>query len=326
MKRRVMLLATGGTIASTIDETGAAVLSLSAADLAATVPPVPGVEVVPVDAEHIPSWNLDPPTMLRLARRVEEALADAYGVVVTHGTDTLEETAYLLDLTIHAEGPVVVTGAMRNASRLGADGPRNLEAALLVATEASAVGGGCYVVLGDEIHAAADVTKTHSTNPATFASPWLGPLGAVDGRTVALLRRPLPRRTYAVRHADAKVPLVKVAAGMDDALVRAALASGADGLVVEGTGEGHVPASWVPALRDAVFGGLPVVLTSRTFFGPVLPEYGGPGGGRDLRRSGLISGGRRSGLKARIELICALGAGLHGDELRAAFEGEVVDP
>lgn len=319
MTRRVVLLATGGTISCTRDSSGAAVRTLGAADLLASVPKPAGTDVRAVDAdEPFSSWNIDPPTMLALTRQVERELADADGLVVTHGTDTIEETAYFLDLAVRSDKPVVVTGAMRNASLAGADGPRNIEAAVLLAGHPDAPGG-CTVLLNDQAHAAPDVAKTHSTNPATFASPWLGPLGTVEADTVALLRGRPARRRYDVSRADARVPLVTVAAGMDDTLIRAALASGIDGLVVAGAGVGHVPAVWMPALREAVGRGLPVVITSRTGAGPVRAEYGGPGGGVDVRESGLINGGRRPGLKARIELVCALGAGESVESIRETF-------
>lgn len=317
MTSTIALLATGGTISCTVDETGAAVRTLGASDLVANAPQPPGIEVTAIDAEAFSSWNIDGPTMLRLARRVDELLAEADGVVVTHGTDTIEETAYFLDLAVRSDKPVVVTGAMRNASLAGADGPRNMEAAFAVAARPDL--SGCFVVLNDEVHAGAEVSKSHSANPATFVSPWLGPLGAVEGQTVSMLRGRPPRRRYEVTDAAARVPLVKVAAGMDDTLVRAAVAAPSDGVVVEGAGVGHLPASWLPPLRDAVSAGTPVVITSRTGAGPVRAEYGGPGGGIDVRDSGLISGGRRPGPKARIELICALGAGLRGDALRTTF-------
>lgn len=319
--RTVTLLATGGTISCTIDSAGAAVPTLSAADLVASFPAVPGVRVVPVDAARFSSWNVTVSQLLELSQRVQEALSDSDGVVVTQGTDTLEETAYLLHLTVGSSRPVVVTGAMRNASLPGHDGPRNLQAAVLTAASSSAVGRGCLVVLNDEIHLAGRVSKRHSTSLSTFVSPESGPVGAVDGSSVTFFGPAVPRRTYAVSASSGsvRVPLVKVAVGLDAALLEGVLAAGVDGLVLEGTGVGHVPASWMPAIRSAVAAGVPVVLATRTGAGPVRAEYGGPGGGHDLAAAGVILAGRRTGLMARIELICALGAGLRGEEVRAAF-------
>jgi L-asparaginase len=319
--RTVTLLATGGTISCTLDDAGAAVPTLYAADLAASFPAIPGVRVVPIDAARFSSWNVTVPELLELSRRVQAALEGSDGVVVTQGTDTLEETAYLLHLTVASSRPVVVTGAMRNASVPGHDGPANLQAAALTAASSSSVGRGCLVVFNDEIHLAGRVSKRHSTSLSTFVSPETGPVGAVDGSLVTFFGPPVPRRTYDVSSAGARVPLLKVAVGLDPAVLEGALSTGVDGLVVEGTGMGHVPASWVPAIRAAVAAGVPVLLATRTGAGPVGAAYGGPGGGHDLAEAGVILAGRRTGLMARIELICALGAGLRGDDVRAAFEG-----
>jgi L-asparaginase len=318
--RTVTLLATGGTIACTVDAAGAAVPTLFAADLASSFPAPPGVRVVPVDVARFSSWNVTVPELLALSRRVTAALDECDGVVVTQGTDTLEETAYLLHLTVASSRPVVVTGAMRNASLPGHDGPRNLQAAVLTAASASSAERGCLVVFNDEIHLAGRVSKRHSTSMSTFQSPETGPMGAVDGSAVTYFGPPVARRTYSVNSGDARVPVLKVAVGLDASALEAVLAAGIDGLVLEGTGVGHVPASWVPAVRSAVAAGVPVVLATRTGAGPVRAEYGGPGGGHDLAAAGVILAGRRTGLMARIELICALGAGLRGEQLRAAFE------
>lgn len=319
--RSVTLLATGGTISCTLDAAGAAVPTLLAEDLVSSFPSVPGVRVVPVDVARFSSWNVTMPELLELSRRVQAALDESDGVVLTQGTDTLEETAYLLHLTVGSSRPVVVTGAMRNASLPGHDGPRNLQAAVLTAASSSAAGRGCLVVFNDEIHLGGRVSKRHSTSLSTFVSPETGPVGAVDGSSVTFFEPPAPRRTYAVSEATARVPLLKMAVGLDALSLEGALAAGVDGLVLEGSGVGHVPATWVPVIRSAVDAGVPVVLATRTGAGPVRAEYGGPGGGHDLASAGVILAGRRTGLMARIELICALGAGLSGEALRAAFEG-----
>ena len=284
------LLATGGTISCTLDASGAAVPTLVAADLVSSFPAVPGVRVVPVDAARFSSWNVTVPELLELSRRVQDALEDSDGVVVTQGTDTLEETAYLLHLTVSSSRPVVVTGAMRNASLPGHDGPRNLQAAVLTAAAPPSSGRGCLVVLNDEIHLGGRVSKRHSTSLSTFVSPETGPVGAVDGSVVTYFAPPVPRRTYAVSSGSARVPVLRVAVGLEASLLEAAVAAGVDGLVIEGTGVGHVPATWVPGIRSAIAAGVPVVLATRTGAGPVRAEYGGPGGGHDLASVGVILG------------------------------------
>src|SRR5262249_37532231 len=151
------------------------------------------------------------------------------------------------------------------------------------------------------------VSKRHSTSLSTFVSPETGPVGAVDGSCVNFFGPAVPRRTYQVPSGTARVPLLKVAVGLGETLLGGALAAGLDGLVLEGTGVGHVPSSWMPGIGSAMSRGLPVVLATRTGAGPVRAEYGGPGGGHDLASAGVILAGRRTGLMARIELICALG-------------------
>jgi L-asparaginase len=326
--RRVALLATGGTIASAQGPDGRLVPRLAAADLLGRLPEPPPVAVEAHDTERVAGWNMTPPRMLDLARQAGELLGDgASGVVVTHGTDTIEETAALLHLAVQAGGPVVVTGAMRHDGAAGgSDGPANLLDALRVAADPAAAGRGCLVVMHGQVHVAPWVTKAHSHALEAFASPGRGPVGVIEpGGAVVFHERPAPRRTLAVADASADVALVRMAAGAGDAPLRAALAHRADGIVIEGSGLGHVPGAWMPALVEAVGAGIPVVRTSRAAAGGTGVVYDGPGGDSELRAAGVIDGGERSGLAARIELICAIGAGLRGDELRAWFEPRSAD-
>jgi L-asparaginase len=317
-----VVVTTGGTIASRVDEAGAVVPLVTGAELLDLVPGLDEVAKVElVDFAQLPSWNLEPDVLLQLARRTDELLAGgAAGVVVTQGTDTLEETAYLLDLTVQSRRPVVVTGAMRNNSELGADGPRNLYNAVRVAADPAAAGRGVLVVFNEEIHAAREVTKTHSFNVSTFRSPYAGPIGYTDTAGVVFTRRPEPTPKLAPTSLAQDVYLLKMALGIGDRLVRCCVQAAVDGIVIEGTGLGHVPGKVVPAIRSAVDAGIPVVLTSRTFAGRVLPLYGSPGGGQELREAGVIFAGDLSGHKARLELMAALGAGLRGEKLRARFQ------
>jgi len=314
----VALCATGGTISCTTGPDGVAVPTLMAAELLASTVPPAGVRVSPIDVERWASWDAQLPGLLRLAGRVEELLAEHDAVVVTHGTDTLEEAAAFLHHTVRGDRPVIVTGAMRNASQPGADGPANLRAAFAVAAHPAAVGRGCLVVLGDVVFLAGEATKGHSSNPATFTAPGRGPVGAVDFDRVAFFREAVPRTRYAVQRADLDVPLIVAAVGMGARTVTAALA-GADGLVVAGFGAGHLPAAWVAPLAAATAAGRPVVLTSRTGAGPVPGSYGGPGGDLDVAAAGVIGGGYRNPYAARMELVCALGAGLTTEQIRASF-------
>ncbi|MCU1617734.1 MAG: L-asparaginase [Frankiales bacterium] len=305
---RLALVATGGTIACTLDADGRAVRTLAADDLlAATIVPA-GVEVTTTNFGLMPSWDLTPPAMLELARRVEKLAADFDGVVVTHGTDTLEETATLLSLAIRTPVPVVVTGAMRASGEPDADGPANIATALAVAADPASHGRGTLVAFGDEVHLATRVSKRHSSALLPFGSPATGPVGVVHDGTVTFLAPPVPPTTYDVTHAHADVPLVVACAGAPVRLARAAL-DGADGLVVAGMGLGHLPSPWMDLLGDAVRRGVPVVRATRTGAGPAAGRYSGPGGDIDAEERGLMSAGHRTPAAARIELICVLGAG-----------------
>jgi len=314
-KRRssIRLIALGGTIsrdAAAIDNRP----RHSAADLVGTVPAVAEfADVVPTDLTRVSSSALALADIVALATAIREA-ADAGhdGVVVTHGTDTIEETAYLLALMIPRFFPTVLTGAMRTAGALGADGPANLLAAMRVAAT-SAVGLlGPVVVLQDEIHLARWVTKVHTARSAAFASPGWGPIGAVHEGCVRLWGAPLDE-DYLAAPADltARVELVWVALGTDGLLVDAVVDQ-VDGLVVAAAGGGHVAPVLADSLGRAVLNGIPVVLASRTGSGPVLEDtYSGIGAERHLLSLGLRPAGTLTPVKARLRLIVAISGGLH---------------
>ncbi|HET6909143.1 MAG TPA: asparaginase, partial [Mycobacteriales bacterium] len=267
-----------------------------------------GVEARPVDGSIGSSWDITPPAMLELGRRVDAELETADGVVVTHGTDTLEETAAMLSFVLRTDAPVVLTGAMRPSLTPGADGPANLRDALLVASSDDARGRGALVVFAGTIHRATSVAKVHSASLTAFQSPNSGPVGYVREGRVSFMSNPLRPRHYEVTRADAVVPLLTAVAGGSPRWVEAAL-DGADGAVIAGMGLGHAPSSWLPLLGAAVGRGVPVVMASRTGAGPTGGNYAGPGGDEDVRRQGLLSAGYRTPWCARIELICALAAG-----------------
>jgi L-asparaginase len=325
----VALFTLGGTIAMAghrEDSGGAVVARLTGADLTAAVPGLADLaEPLDVhDVHAVPSADLTFTHVLDLLARASRAVREgAPGVVVTQGTDTLEETAYLADLVWPHAAPLVLTGAMRNPTLAGADGPANLLAAARVAASDTARGLGALVVLNDEIHAARWVRKTHSTSTATFASPALGPVGHVaEGRVRVLARperhEPLPAPAAAPGADPVRVALYTVTLDDDGALLEG-LAGTHQGLVVAGFGVGHVPSALAPVL-----GGLarrvPVVLTSRTGAGPVLRHtYGAIGSETDLQRRGLINGGLLGPYKARVLLRVLLAGGADRDAVAAAF-------
>jgi L-asparaginase len=319
----VHLITTGGTIASRIDSvTGAAVPVVHPHELLAQVPALADIaEIQITEFCLVSSWNITPQMVADLARTIQTVLEDpaVAGVVVAHGTDTMEETAFALDLLLDVPAPVVLTGAMRNASQPGPDGPRNLLSAVRVAADPAVRGLGVLVVMNDEVHAARHVTKTHTTALDTFASPGLGSIGLVDDEGLWLRWRPVRLPRLPLSDPETKVYLVKMAAGMDDLLLRAVLESGGRGVVLEGSGAGHVYEGWEASIEALVQAEVPVVLVSRTGGGRVVAAYGGRGGGKTLRELGIISGGDLSGPKARLALMFALGAGFDLHAIREYF-------
>jgi L-asparaginase len=301
------LIATGGTIASLADpDTGAVRPAVSAADLVAGVPGLPPVEVEEV--AHVNGWNVTPDTMLAVARRAAAAGPDE-AVIVTHGTDTVEETVFLCDITV--ERPVVFAGAMRSGGEIGADGPRNLLAAAAVASSSGARAIGSVLVLGDEIHAARWVRKLDSFRACAFASPGHGPVGTVVPGAVRFSVGP-PRRVLVPlpEKLDAPVPVVQTYTGMEEGLIETVLdATGARGLVLEGTGLGNVPGSAERGVRAAADRGLPVVAATRVPSGGTGAVYGGPGGVVTLQSLGVVAAGTLSAAKARLLLMLLLAAG-----------------
>jgi L-asparaginase len=325
MLPHVQLIFTGGTISMEVDRVvGAAIPVRSGEQILASVPGLDRYASFDINNfAKLPGPHMTPPLMLELAAMVRDLLArdDTAGAVVTHGTDTLEETAYFLDLVHESDKPVAFVGAMRNASELGWDGPPNLTAAVRTVVDPAARGLGVLVVMNDEINAAAETTKTHTEAVDTFRSPDFGPLGVVDKDRVILTRRPVARRSVPAPTRVPDVALVKMAAGTDGRMVRAAVSTGAEGLVVEALGRGNVPPEAVPAIREAIAAGLPVVVASRCLRGRVLDTYGYPGGGRELRELGCLLAGSLPGQKARILLMLALAASRSRDDLAGFFDG-----
>lgn len=322
-RRHVHVLFTGGTISMRVDPgTGAAVPALSGEEIASKVPGIKKEARLTLDDyARLPGPHVTPHWMWRLKERVAQVLADpgVDAVVLTHGTDTLEETAYLLDLTLDSPKPVVFCGAMRTVSEPGWDGPANLLAAVRTAVHPGSAGRGVLITVGEQIHAAAEATKWHTQSLAAFRSPH-GPLGVVDRSELVYHRPPFRAPVLPAERLVSEVDLHTMAAGVDDALVRASLARGARGLVLEATGCGNIPPSVLPAVRAALADRIPVVLVSRCAEGRLAPGYGYEGGGRMLKEMGLIFGQELPGPKARIKLMVALGVSAEPADVRRMFE------
>lgn len=318
------MLSTGGTIASVRGTDGAASPNLTADELIRAVPQL--AEVAEIDAVRflqVASPELTVSNMIALAERIGQAVAEgAIGAVVTQGTDTLEETSFVLDLIWDREEPIVLTGAMRHPDLPGADGPANLLASAVVASSPVARGLGALVVFNDEVHLPLFVRKTHTTNPATFRSPQTGPIGwIVENRLRIALRRAVRDHILIRRVPDAVPPiaLAKAVLGDDGRLVAAIGSLGYRGLVIEATGGGHVPRAMVEPLATLAKK-MPVVLTSRTGAGEGLRNtYGFAGSETDLLKRGLIHGGILDGPKARLLLTILLIAGAGIETIVEAF-------
>jgi L-asparaginase len=314
------LLFTGGTISMRLDPaTGAAVPALGAQEILAQVPGIRDVAAIEVeDFARLPGPHVTPDEMWRLALRAAAWLerADIDGIVITHGTDTIEETAFLLDLVLTSPKPVVLAGAMRTVSDPSWDGPANLLAAVRVATHPDSRGRGALVVMDEQILPAREARKVHTEASGSFATPEFGPLGVVDAGSVIYKRgvnaRPDWRDSRApaglrVGRLETRVDLIQSYTGMDDRLIRTVVANGARGLSLVAFGRGNVPPAIMPAIRDAVSSGVLVTVSSRCVAGRVRPRYGYAGGGHDLAAAGAILAGDLSGAKARLLLMAALG-------------------
>jgi L-asparaginase len=323
-KPKVAIVFTGGTISMSIDERlGAAIPSLSGAQILSMVTNIDRfAEIESVNFSSLPGPHMNPDLMMELSQRVQALLEreDIAGVVITHGTDSLEETAYLLDLTLDTVKPVVVTGAMRNSSELGYDGPSNLAAAVCTAISPDARNKGVLVVMNNEVNAASEVTKTNTLRLNTFQSLEFGALGIVDNDEVIFHREVVHRQHLQPAFLENRVSLIKCVAGMDDHLLQFCVKQGDRGLVIEAMGRGNVPPDMMPGIRRAMDSGVMVVMVSRCPTGRVLGTYGYSGGGKELRDLGVIFGGDLPGQKARIKLMLALGVTQEREAVRHIFE------
>jgi L-asparaginase len=307
---RLLLLATGGTISMRRDaDAGGAVPRLTGQEILEAVPGIDRIAELEVrEFGRLPGPHMTIERMWELRAAILDGFAQGVdGVVVTHGTDTVEETAYLLDRSLPAEVPVVITGAMRNASELSWDGPANLMSAAEVAAAPEARGRGTMVVMDDEIVQGAEVVKTHTEQAGTFRSPNWGPLGITDQGRALFYRESRRRPALAPRHPVVPVDLIKIVAGADARLVEASLDSGANAIVLEAMGRGNVPPAVLPGIRRWIDADRPVVVATRSSRGRVLDTYAYEGGGHQLREMGCIFADHLTGQQARIELILALG-------------------
>lgn len=313
--KNILALHTGGTISMSANEAGEVVLNESN-PLNQGIANLNEVNLISEEIFNLPSPHITPKEMLVLKNRITQAEADGIdGVVVTHGTDTLEETAYFLDLTLPSEIPVVITGAMRSSNEIGTDGQYNFQSAIRVAMADEAANKGVLVVMNDEIHSARFVTKTHTTNVATFRTPTFGPIGIVTNKDVKFFQELLKQTTVDVDHVVSGVYLIKAYAGIDPTQFEYLDNHRTRGIVIEALGAGNLPPQILPALQSILDHHIPVVLVSRCFNGVAEAVYNYQGGGVELQKMGVIFCQGLTGPKARIKLMVGLSANLSPAEL-----------
>jgi len=320
MQPQIVVLSTGGTIASTDNDDGATP-SKRGNHLVESVPEVESyAKITTRDVAQTSSFEMDFETARDLRNAVSEAADTADGVVITHGTDTMEESAYFLDSMRNWDVPIVFTGAQRRPDEVSADGPGNLLAAVRAAShEQLSEAGGVYIAFDMELHAARDVMKGHTSALGTFVSPDTGPVASLTRDDIRFHRSPGSTVTpIPVTEPDADVTLIKSATGVDGEQLRLALDRSVDGIVVEGTGLGNTTAPLGRAISEAVEVGIPVVITSRCWGGSTAATYGGHGGGQTLVNNGAILAGDLSAQKARIRLMLALEAVAGGEDADVA--------
>lgn len=322
--KKVAVIFNGGTISMKVDpRIKAAVPSLTGEEIMSMVTGIENyAEIESYNYSSLPGPHMSPEIMLELSKYIQGFLdiEDIDGVVVTHGTDSLEETAYLVDLTINSGKPVVFTGSMRSGSELGYDGPSNLAASICTAISEEAQNRGVLVCLNGELNCASEVTKANSMSLNAFKTPNFGPIGIVDNNKVLFYRNSIEKQNIPIDAIKESVALIKCAAGMDSRLIDFCVEQGDKGIVIEAMGRGNIPPLMVEGIERAIAKGVAVVLVSRCFEGRVFDSYGYHGGGKELRNLGVIFGDNLPGQKARIKLLVALSSTKDLDKVREIFE------
>jgi L-asparaginase len=308
LKKKVLIILTGGTIAMQFMDKMGVIPSNEFATFLKSFPQLTTTANVDVmEYSNIPSPYMTPDMMFELAKTIDIKSIDYDGIVITHGTDTLEETAYLCDLVLTTRNPVVFTAAMRSGSDLGLDGPRNIIGAVRVACHHDSVDKGVLVVMNDEIHTARDVVKSDTGKIDSFISMGYGPLGIVDPDKVVYHRQTLYRESVWTDKLETNIDLIKATAGFDSRYLNSSIQHNAKAIVIEAMGRGNLPSYIVPDVKEVIAQNILVVITSRTYTGRVLPEYGYDGGGKHLQEIGAILAEDLQGIKARLKLMALFG-------------------
>ncbi len=320
--KRILVVTTGGTIGMITDHQSHTSIIKDNIDLLSFNELRKLAKIEHVEFSNIPSPQMTPELMWDLSKLIQKKLKeDIEGIVITHGTDTLEETAYFLDLVLDTKKPVVITAAMRNSDEIGSDGPRNIFSSVRVVLNKHSKDQGVLVCLNDEIHAAREVTKTYTSNVATFDSPGHGPLGIVDDDMVLFFRKSILRCTISPKKIQSNVALVKTYTGDNGDILEYLKKQNYSGIVLESFGRGNVPPAISKKVKEIICDkNIPVIITSRCWKGRVLGVYAYIGGGRELQDSGAIFAQELSSQKARIRLMITLGITEDLEEIKKLFK------
>jgi len=327
-KKNILIVFTGGTFSMKIDtkKSGGAVPRYSGKELLKKIPEAKKLANISFyDFGKYPGPHVTPEIMMQLSRQLKKKLAEKEydGIVITHGTDTLEETAYLIDLTIKTKVPIVFTGSMKNSSEPDWDGPNNLIDSIQVCLNENSRGMGTLVCMHGEVNAASEVTKIFSNEFETFQSLDFGMLGFVLKDKVVYNRLPRFLEIIDTNKINTNVDLLTVYAGMDEKFFKHSADSGVDGLVIEALGVGNVPPAAFKGVEYVIKKNIPVVLVSRCPAGETDYIYSYPGAGRHLHNLGVIFTDYLNGQKARIKLMLALSKTTDRKILKKIFEGEI---
>lgn len=314
MKKHILLIHTGGTISMAFHKNLGTILPNQQNPILHVTNILTNyAQIHEMEAFHIPSPHITPHDMLQLRNVIIQQAKQRQidGVVITHGTDVIEETAYFLELTTNFSFPIIFTGAIRSYNEIGADGVYNLIGAVRVAIHDEAQNKGVLVVMNDEIHASTDVTKMSTASIDTFQSPQYGPLGIITKKQILFHRIPVKRQYIATQKLEKQVALLKAYAGMEATLVESVMACHYSGLVIEAFGQGNVPPQIAKTLIYFVQQNIPVVIVSRCVKGVAEGMYSYEGGGKLLEEAGVIFAKGLSGQKARLKLLLALNNSIH---------------
>lgn len=323
-KKNILVVFTGGTFSMKIDKaTGGATPHFHGEELIEMIPEAKGLANISIyNFGNFPGPHMTPELMLNLSKEIQTQISKKSidGVIVTHGTDTLEETAYLLDLTIKTEKPIVVIGAMKTSTEPDWDGPKNLLDAINICKNDNSRGLGVLVCLNGEINAASEVTKTHTEDIETFHSLDFGALGYVEKSKVWFNRLPRKLEKIKTKKINSNVDIIKVYAGIKENIFKLIADTKIEGLVVEALGVGNVPPPAFEGIKYVLSKNIPVVLVSRCPAGETLDIYSYEGAGKWLKKAGVIFSDYLNGQKARIKLMLALGGNYNIEQLHKIFE------